>query len=91
MLHDLLADCQAYSGPWVLSSVVQPLKDRKYSFKIFRLYADAVVTDVKAPIVHPSLGRNLNVRRPVPAKFDGITDKVLKQLHKLDVIPLRYR
>ncbi len=77
--------------PAVLSSVVQPLKDRKYAFEIFRLYADAVVTNRKDPIVCHWLGSNMNVRRPVPTKFDGIADKVLEQLHQLDVITHHHR
>ena len=42
-LYCFLADCQTYSGSWIFFSVMQTLKERKYSLKIFRRYADAVI------------------------------------------------
>jgi hypothetical protein len=90
-LYDLLADCQTYSGPGIVFSVMQPLKDRKNAPKIFSRYADPIVTDGKDPFVSLLISRNMNAGRPVHAKLYSIADKVLEQLHKLDVIPYHFR
>src|SRR5262249_13205569 len=84
--HDLLADREANPGARILTLAVQALEGDEDALGILRVDADAVVPDAEEPLTVRCLGVDLDDRRLLLAKLEGVAEQVLKQLHELGAI-----
>src|SRR5664279_4317507 len=83
-LNDLLADGQSYTGAGELFAFVQPLEHAKNSFEVPRIDSQSVVLHREYPFLRAILGRgDVYLGNSGALVFDGVADKVLKQLNQL--------
>jgi hypothetical protein len=86
VLHDFLADGQSHPVTWVLSPSMEPLENLKNQVFVFFGNANPVVKHRKQPFTALWFSGNGDAGIPFGAKFDGIADKILEQLHYLKTI-----
>jgi hypothetical protein len=86
--HNFLADGQPDAGAGILRPAVQALKNHEDALLVSRSDADAVVPDCKPPGAVVFLGRDLDNRRLLAAKLEGIGEEILEELDELNFIAL---
>jgi hypothetical protein len=83
----LLADGQSNSGSGELIPLMQPLEHSEDSFEILRVNSQSVVFYRKIPLLAAVPGSgNVYSRDAGFLLFDGVADKILKQLGQLHII-----
>jgi hypothetical protein len=78
LFDNLLANRQTEAGAGVLGFAVQTFAESEDSLPVLRFDADAVVANCEQPVVPFPLDTDVYFDRPVSAKFQGISDQVLK-------------
>jgi hypothetical protein len=87
VLDNLLANCQANTGPGVGRLVVQALKHAKNAVGILRVDANAIVAHGEDPFLIRACYAYMHSWLLIPMELDGITDEVLHQLDELSRVP----
>src|SRR5579863_3386009 len=83
VLDDLLADRQADTAAGIFRPGVQAFENSEDNFGVFGSDADSVVGDQEHPLPVLFFPGDANHRRGCAAKFDGVGDQVLQDLHQL--------
>jgi hypothetical protein len=85
---DSLADRQTDPGARIFFLGMQPIENFKNARQVFWFYPDAVVTDGEQPFGALLLGRDVDAGCLLPAEFQRIGHKILKDQSKLARISL---
>src|SRR5579863_9845209 len=78
ILDDLPHHGQAYSRSRIARFVVQPLKNYKYPFSIFRLNPDSIVAEREQPEIPVPADRDADPGRFVGAELQRVADQILE-------------
>src|SRR6476660_2869538 len=91
LLHDLFADRQAQPVTGVLVARMQPLKNDKDLFAVFRRDAYPIVFNGNLPSIFLKLCGYVDRRGCPLAELDGVADQVLKKLYQMNLVAVDER